>query len=58
MALVRGSELDDKVTAARLLELWALAIPSILVSRVEGVVNLHRQITSELVGSVCTGIEC
>ena len=27
MVLVRGSELDGKVTAARLLELWALATP-------------------------------
>ena len=27
MVLVRGSELDSKVTAARLLEFWALATP-------------------------------
>ena len=52
MVLVRGSELDGKVTAARLLELWALATPSILASSVEGVGNLHRQITSELVACV------
>ena len=43
--LARGSELDGKVTAARLLELWALATFSILASSVEGVGNLHRQIT-------------
>ena len=52
MVLVRGSELDGKVTAARLLKLWALATPSILASSVEGVGNLHRQITSELVACV------
>ena len=52
MVLVRGSECDGKVTAARLLELWALATPSILASSVEGVGNLHRQITSELVACV------
>ena len=46
MILARGSELDSKVTAARLLELWALATPSILESSVEGVGNLHRQIIS------------
>ena len=52
MVLVRGSELDGKVTAARLLELWALATPSVLASSVEGVRNLHRQITSELIACV------
>ena len=40
------------MTAARLLELWALATPSILASSVEAVGNLHRQITSELVACV------
>ena len=45
IVLVRGSEFDGKVTAGRLLELWALATPSILASSVEGVGNLHRQIT-------------
>ena len=52
MVLVRGSKRDGKVTAARLLELQALATPSILTSGVEGVENLHRQITSELVACV------
>ena len=52
MALVRGNELDSKVTAARLLELWAPATPSILASSVEGVENFYRQITSELVACV------
>ena len=46
MVLVRGCELDGKLTAARLLEPWALATPSILASSVEGVGNLHRQIRS------------
>ena len=49
MALVRSSELDGKVTTARLLEYCALATPSILASSVEGVGSFHRQIASELV---------
>ena len=52
MGLVRGSGLDGKVTAARLLELWALATTSILATSVEGLGNLHRQITPELVACV------
>ena len=40
------------MTAARLLELWALAIPSILASSVRSVGNLHKQITSDLVACV------
>ena len=52
LSAVKGGELNGKVTAARLLQLWALATPSILFTNGDRAGELHRQIALQLVDRV------